>query len=148
MADIVTFSAILNSVKTATDIAKIIRDSDSNLQSAEVKLNMAELISSLADVKMELADLQTELHLKDVEINKLKDQLNTKFSIAYDSTSEVYWKEGDKTPYCPACYEADNKLIHLSARKTVGFSPNEIHRPHHNCKVCNKSFFLTSNKPD
>ncbi|MCS0446874.1 hypothetical protein [Vibrio diabolicus] len=143
MADIATVSAILSSVKTATEIAKLIKDSDSNLQAAEVKLNMAELISNLADVKLELADLQTELRSKDVEIIELKEQLNTKLSLVYDSVSEVYWKEGDNAPYCPSCYEADGKLIHLSARETVGIAPNQVHSPHHYCRVCRKSFFNT-----
>ncbi|WP_180770414.1 hypothetical protein, partial [Vibrio parahaemolyticus] len=137
-------SAILSSVKTATEIAKLIKDSDSNLQAAEVKLNMAELISNLADVKLELADLQTELRSKDIEIMELKERLNTKLTLVYDSASEVYWRDGDHAPYCPSCYEADDKLIHLSARKTVGLASNEVHRPHHYCRVCKKSFFGTS----
>ncbi|WP_318512904.1 coiled-coil domain-containing protein [Photobacterium leiognathi] len=147
MADIATVSAILSSVKTATDIAKLIKDSDSNLQAAEVKLNMAELISNLADVKLELADLQAELRSKDIEIMELKEQLNTKLTLVYDSISEVYWKDGDNAPYCPycpSCYEADGKLIHLSARDTVGFASNEVYRPHHYCRVCKKSFLSTS----
>ena len=54
MADIATIAAALGSLKTATDIAKLIKDSGSSLEQAEVKLQIAELISSLAEANWKL----------------------------------------------------------------------------------------------
>lgn len=46
MPDIITFAAFLGSIKTATEIAKAIKLSDSSLEKAELKLKIAELIES------------------------------------------------------------------------------------------------------
>ncbi|ANQ28626.1 hypothetical protein BA894_19635 [Vibrio natriegens] len=146
MADIATISALLTSVKTATDIAKLIKDSDSSLEAAEFKLNMAELISNLADVKIEVATLQDELRTRDEEILRLQKELTSRLELRYDSGTEVYWVEGDSSPYCPVCYENDEKLIHLTALSMSGYGHSRKPNPHHSCKVCNKSFFKTSKK--
>ena len=38
MPDLATISAVFNSIKTATEIAKLIKDGSSSLEQAEVKL--------------------------------------------------------------------------------------------------------------
>ena len=53
MADLATIGAALSSLKTATEIVKFIRESDVNLEKAELKLKLADLLGSLADTKME-----------------------------------------------------------------------------------------------
>ena len=58
MTEISTISAILGSVKTATEIAKLIKDSYFSLEKAEMKLKLAELISALADAKIEISEIQ------------------------------------------------------------------------------------------
>ena len=54
MVGITTVGSIFTSVKTAIDIAKLIKDSGVSLEKAEVKLQLAELIGALANVKIEL----------------------------------------------------------------------------------------------
>ena len=56
--DIAALSSLLGSLKTATDIARFIKDSDLSLEKAETKLKLAELISALADAKIEAAKIQ------------------------------------------------------------------------------------------
>ncbi len=46
--DIAAIGSLLSSLKTATDIAKFIKDSDVSLEKAETKLKLAELVSALA----------------------------------------------------------------------------------------------------
>ena len=58
MAEIATIGAILTSVKTATEIAKMLKDSDLSLENAEMKLKLAELVSSLTDAKLEAVKIQ------------------------------------------------------------------------------------------
>ncbi|TXI83481.1 MAG: hypothetical protein E6Q40_10930 [Cupriavidus sp.] len=59
MHGITTITALLGGVKTATDIARGIKDSGVTLEAAEMKFKLAELISALAGVKMEAATVQT-----------------------------------------------------------------------------------------
>jgi hypothetical protein len=133
MADIGTISAVLSSVKTATDIAKIIKNSDVSLDAAETKLKVAELISALADVKLELAEVQDALREKDLEISSLKERFREKQSMNFDG--KLYWIEGDETPLCQVCYETDLKLHHLTYKPGgQGF------HSYHSCKVCKNSF--------
>ena len=73
--DIPTISAILTGVKSATEIAKYLKDSDISFEKAETKLKLADLIGALADVKMQLADVRELLIDKDEEIRKLQDEL-------------------------------------------------------------------------
>ncbi|HCE1504782.1 TPA: hypothetical protein NGR36_004019 [Vibrio parahaemolyticus] len=144
MADIATISALLTSIKTATDIAKFVKDSDSSLEVAEFKLKMAELVLTLVEVKDNVASLKSELYTRDEEILRLKKALSTQLKLRYDSQTEVYWVEGDPSPYCPVCYENDGKTVHLSFVSTVGIAQSRTHSPHHSCQVCRKSFFKTS----
>lgn len=73
MADVGTVGAILTSIKTATDLARLIKDSGSSLQEAEVKLKLAELIGALADAKIEIADVQNEVLAKEQAIQELTE---------------------------------------------------------------------------
>ena len=110
--DLAIIGTAFSHLKTSMDIAKLISDSTSSLSEAETKLKLAELISSLADLKMELADIKVNLIDKDEVIRELKEKINEKDSLIFDG--QLYWKKEDKTPFCPICFETENKFIHLS----------------------------------
>lgn len=121
----------LASIKTAIDLAKILKDSSTTLAEAEQKLKLAEIISALADVKMEMAEVQTLLVEKDTEISGLKQSLEIKESLVYDPP--YYWVEGEgeKTgPFCQQCYDSNGKLIRLQSW-TTGYWK---------CKTCNNDY--------
>lgn len=126
-------SAILTSVKTATDIAKLLKESDVSLEKAETKLKLADLIGALADVKMQLADVRESLAGKDEEIKILQNELKLKGKITYEQP--YYWLETDNGkdgPFCPSCQDDKQKLARLIESKgTQGFWT---------CCVCGKSF--------
>lgn len=127
MPDITTIGAALASIKTATEIAKLIKDSGVSLEQAEIKLQIANLISSLADAKIELADLQ-------VEFNQLKEQLSQRDSVKW--VKPYYMRQLDDImdgPFCPTCYDNNEKLIRLQ-----GSGENGWH-----CLIC-KGFFKDS----
>lgn len=123
MLDIAVLGSALGSIKTATDIAKLIKDSGTSLEKAEVKLQIAELISSLADIKMELANVQTVLVEKDQNITDLKSKLNTKKSVVW-SKPYYFLENGEEKdgPYCQKCYDSDQKLIRLQGGGTNPWS--------------------------
>jgi len=134
MPDIATIGALISSVKSATDIAKFIKDSDLSLTTAESKLKAAELISALADVKFELADVQDLLRERDERILTLEKELAIKLDLTFDG--KYYWAEGDKVPFCAVCRERDNKNHHLTY-----FPPFDSQSSgYQHCKVCDNSF--------
>jgi hypothetical protein len=129
--DIGAISAILGSIKTATDLARLINDSGVSLEKAEVKLNLAELISALADAKMEVATVQQALLDKDVELGRLHEQLALRGKLQWEHP--YYWvtEAGEKDgPYCQQCYDNEHKLIRLSGDG----------RGYWECKTCKNTY--------
>jgi len=121
MVDINSISAALGSLKTATDIAKLIKESGAKLEQAEVKLKVAELVSSLADAKMEIADIQNLLVDKDQQITKLNEELSTKNNVVWEAP--YYWvkeNESKDGPFCQHCFDKDKLLIRLQQHSVKG----------------------------
>ena len=138
MPDIASVSAILSSVKTATEIAKMLKDSDLSFDKAETKLKLAELVSSLADAKLEAAQLQELLLEKDKIIKDLQYAQSLKSKLIWKEP--VYWlNENGKEdgPFCPQCYDANQKLIRLQT----------YDKEHWHCLTCDKSFFGKNYNP-
>lgn len=144
MPDLGSISTAIATVKTSMDIAKIIKDSSNSLDEAERKLKIAELISSLADVKVELAEVQDLVREKETEINNLKEKLNEKKSITFDG--KFYIKENDDVPFCPICWENNQKMVHL---KFCEYYPGGKHgmftyssqKEHYICRVCENTYY-------
>ena len=133
--DLAIIGTAFSHLKTSMDIAKLISDSTSSLGEAETKLKLAELISSLADLKIELADIKVNLIEKDDEIRLLKEKNLLNFD------GKLYWKEGDSTPFCPICFETENKFIHLTYNEGYeGTVEDEMQDAYHHCKFCGNSF--------
>jgi len=112
--DLGSIATLLSSLKTATDIAKLIKDSDLSLEKAETKLKLAELISALADAKIEAAEIQQALAEKDSELRGLREQLETRDKLEWDDP--YYWHKtetGRVGPYCQQCYDKEQRLIRL-----------------------------------
>lgn len=129
--DMTSISAVLSSIKTATDIAKVIKESDASLEKAESKLKLAELISALADAKIQIADIQQVLMEKDAELRSATEQLVVKEKLHWESP--YYWllegtrKEG---PYCQHCYDKNHALIRLQGNREGYWE----------CKVCKNTY--------
>lgn len=135
MNEITAISTLLGSIKTATEIAKFIKNSDTSIESAETKLKIAELISTLADVKFELADVQDLLRERDNKIRILEDKLKSRKSLSFDG--KLYWQVDDETPFCAVCYERDEKHHHLTYSEAGGFYSSASYY----CNVCTNTYF-------
>ena len=130
--DISTIAAVLGSIKSATDIAKLLMEADLCLEKAKVKLKLADLINTLADAKIEIAGVQDLLREKDTKIRELEEALAVKAKLAYEAP--YYWLvKGKKKdgPFCQQCYDATRKLIRLQSRERAGSWE---------CKTCGKLF--------
>ncbi len=135
MPDIASISALLASVKTATDIAKLIKDSNSSLEGAEIKFQLANLISTLADVKIELAEVQDVLRDRDKKIISLESKLLKKEDTTFDG--KLYWVKEDDIPFCTVCLEKDSKYHHLTHVKKNLYGL-EIYY----CKICKSEYHI------
>ena len=111
MEPLTTISTILTSLKTATDIASFFRTTDIDFTEADFKLQIADLLLSLADVKASMAYLKEIVEEKQQRINELEDIVHKIDTLNYKE--ELYYQEGDLQPFCPRCFEADKKAIHL-----------------------------------
>lgn len=118
MPDMTAIGAVLGSLKTATEIAKFIRESDVSIERAELKLKVADLIGALADVKLELVELQDAFASKDQRIKELEEAFEAKDSLVrkYDAYY-IVGPDGEAlgSPYCLRCWESDHKrrlLVH------------------------------------
>jgi len=111
MPDFATISAILSSVKTATEIAKFIRDGDISIERAELKLKIADLIIALADVKSELVELQETFSEKERKIKDLEAAFEAKDTLI--RFNDAYYKKDDAgkaigSPFCLRCWENEH----------------------------------------
>jgi len=114
MPDLTTISSILGSIKTATDIARLLKESDISLEKAETKLKLAELVSALADAKIEISEIQELLTEKDKSIRDLQNELNIKAKLHWEKP--YYWiidGESKDGPYCQHCYDKERILVRL-----------------------------------
>lgn len=132
MPDLTLIGAALSSIKAATDIAKIIRESTTSLEKAEVNYKLAELVGALAEAKLQIAEIQELILEKDRSIKALQDELNTRVEVRWEKP--YYWREreGNKDgPFCQQCYDNTTKLIRL---QSVGTG-------HWECATCHTYYF-------
>lgn len=116
MTDIGSITAILSSVKTATDIAKIIKNADLSLEKAEMKLKIADLITALADAKIAVTEVQDIIKEKDERITEWEKAFEMKEKLVriLDAYYEVDAAgEPSGPPYCSHCWEVSRMTIHL-----------------------------------
>ncbi|MDP3331342.1 MAG: hypothetical protein Q8S55_05005 [Methylococcaceae bacterium] len=136
--DLTSISTALSSLKTATEIAKLIKDSDLSLEKAETKLKLAELISALADAKIEVTDIQQTLVEKDSQIQELQEKIVIKQKLQW--ANPYYWLvdgENKDGPYCQHCYDKNKELIRLQGNGEGYWE----------CKACKNNYTDSSYAP-
>lgn len=116
MPDMAVISAILGSVKAATDIAKLIKDSDLSLEKAEFKLRLADLIGTLADARIQITEIQELLVIKDAHIQELEDAFQNKDTFL--RVRDAYYRVNDSgspagQPHCMNCWQVKHKAYEL-----------------------------------
>ena len=117
MPDITAISVGLQSIKTALDITKELRNIDASLADAEVKLKIIELMDALSEVKLQISDARDEnLDLKE-KIKELESKLNLQEEVEFRDNH--YFLKNPKSdqapgPFCSNCYSDGKKLILVS----------------------------------
>ncbi|MGF6423490.1 hypothetical protein ABIE11_003006 [Lelliottia sp. 489] len=126
-------AAAIGILDKAVSITQKLANNSDELDKATLKLELANLMVELANAKIEAITTQTLLFDAEQKNKQLEEQLKDKHAFTFDSG--LYWKEGDKTPFCPACKEKDTKFIHLQY-----FAGGGSYSAGWYCKVCRNEF--------
>jgi len=140
MADIAAVSGVLSSIKIATDIAKLIRESYSSLEEADQKFKLAELVDSLADAKLQVAEIKEEIIEKGSIIRQLKQELEDANDFEEKLSNLVfespfYVNNDTEELFCSRCIEGDKKAIHLTKTGSL-----EMRKRVWACPECKNTF--------
>lgn len=108
----------LSIAKSALDIVKAVREAlkQKKLTSEQILEQLVALQDRLVDVNTALADADDENRRLKREIEDLKAQLQRRQFLRenYEFRDNMVWNRGAREgPYCPVCFEADDKLVHL-----------------------------------
>jgi hypothetical protein len=75
------------------------------------KQGNVDLYTRILELRIEMIEISEEKLKLQAKVNELEEGLRVKDQMTF---SEPFWyREGDDTPHCPACYEKDNRAIHL-----------------------------------
>lgn len=138
--DLTSVTAVLGSIKTATEIAKYIKDTDLSLEKAETKLKLADLIVTLADAKLEVVGVQQTLAEAEARIRELEQTLETRGKVRWEEP--LYWLDDHSDgstmdgPFCQQCYDHGSKLVRLQGNGDGYFE----------CKVCKNTYVTKANR--
>ncbi len=138
MPDLALISAILGSIKAATDIVKALREADLSLEKAELKLRLADIMNALADARVAISSVQEELLAKDRRVKELEETLETRKRMKY--AAPFYWLEDDgkrEGPFCQHCYDAQGKSIRLQGHENDYWE----------CKACGNNYVGPGHRP-
>ena len=114
-------SNVVTSVKNAQDVAK-------NYGDSELKSAISDLYNDVLNVKERVLEL-------DDENCALRAELAKKGSVTYAAEFGYCFVAGDSNPYCPTCYEASEKLLHLTASEPWN---GGVRR---NCRRCRHTYW-------
>jgi len=108
-------------IENAKEIASLVRD-----------LGNMDLYRKIIDLESEIVELTTDNMDLQKEVGKLQEKLALKGKMTF--RKPFYYMENDETPYCPKCWEADRKTIHLLGPTKV------IAGPRYDCPECKQHF--------
>ena len=110
---------IVDNVKQAADLA--------------MKLGNIELSRRILDLEREIIELTHENWELKKDKKELEESLQLKAKMVFKSP--FWFMEGDLIPFCPKCYEAEQKLAHLREIE------NESTGHYHHCYVCKTNYY-------
>ena len=97
------------------------------------KYNDVPLMKQVVELQQAVLDLQAEL----IEAKKQRDDALAKLDVRHSihKRGEYFYKDGDAEPFCPKCWQQDNKLVYLPA-----VNNSSTYGKIRQCIVCNKIF--------
>ncbi len=118
MVDQTTITAALNSIKTATEITNVLRESDLSIEEAELKLKLSDLVHALADAKLGMIRIEETLAGQEKRIAELEEALESKDTLVRHH--DAYYRLDKKgkpsgVPFCLRCWENEYRKRQLVA---------------------------------
>jgi hypothetical protein len=115
-------------VKNTISVFKEARESAKYSEDNELKGKLNEIFDQFIDLKAAVFDLAQE----NADLRKKIDQRG---ALNRNSSSGFFFQEGDPDPFCPVCFERDEKLIHLGHAGAIYGGEERA------CKVCGNTFY-------
>jgi hypothetical protein len=114
-------NSAVSAVKSAYELTKKTSD-------MELKHQMSAVMDTVLDLKAKIIEL-------DEENRTLREQLEQKDRVVRTGEFGYWFKEGEKDPLCPKCYEESGKTIYLTASEPWS---GGVRR---DCRVCNCTYW-------
>ena len=86
-------------------------DKIKELASLVQKVGDIDLYRRIVELQGEVVELSTRNFRLEKKCAELEGELNKKKALSHHK--QLYFSEGDPIPYCPRCWETNDKLIHL-----------------------------------
>lgn len=113
-------------------------DDARNVADLVKKLGNIDLYEKIIDLRGQILEITEEkLALQD-KVKQLEACLNLRKNMSFKEP--FYYQEGDRTPYCPRCFEKDQHTIHV----VMAFSNSE--RTRWDCPECKQMLLLNADK--
>ncbi len=136
--DILTSTtAVLSTIKNATEVANFLRKSADSLEKAEMNQRLVDVTKALGDAYQEIINNQQQLRDDAERICELEERLALKGELKWE---KPFYRHEDGRAICPVCYEKDENLITLHE----GIIDN---KGSWDCYVCDKNFKDSSYNP-
>jgi hypothetical protein len=110
---------IIGNVKEIADLAK--------------KYDDIEFYRKIVELEGEVIELTRQLRQAECKGEELEEKLTLKTRMKFEQP--FYYQDGDSVPFCPRCYEAEIKAVHV-----VLIGQGE--RTRWDCPACNKMFLI------
>jgi hypothetical protein len=96
------------------------------------KFNDIELNRRILELENQVLDLSREKRRAEERVEDLERRLRFKGELKFKEP--FYWIQGDETPYCPNCWEAEHKAVH------VHYSHRNNFGQYWNCPHCKRAY--------
>lgn len=102
-------------LRCTDSIGSIVR----NIIGALRESGKTEVIGQVIDLQMIVSELIEKNRQLAKDNHALEEQLSLKAKMVF--RKPIYWQEGDRTPFCPSCWESEGKAVHLVDGKQNGY---------------------------
>ncbi len=109
---------LLSAMSKAISLAKQLKEAADKTKDPEIASSVADLSLELANANLQLAEVVNENAELRAELDALKRRAEAVENLEFQEDG-YYYKAGDEIPFCPHCYEAENRAIHLSKSPAV-----------------------------
>jgi hypothetical protein len=124
-------STAVSLVNGTISLFKQVNDAAKESDNIDLKRGLSDLYSQIVEIKAQVLDLAQEN-------TDLRRQLTLRNEMSWDASKGVYFAENDPSPFCPACWDGNGKLVRLNPNYARGGSLVWKY----DCKVCHNYFLV------